>query len=46
MLKKRLISGIVAAALADPCCQTNPVEPTAGMLESIVWEVAGHGRTA
>ena len=43
---RRNMQPIVVAALADPCCQTNPVEPTAGMLESIVWEVAGHGRTA
>lgn len=39
----RNMETIVAAALEDPCCATNPTEPTAGMLEEIVREVIGHG---
>ena len=35
--------GIIAAALADPCCQTNPVPVTAEMLRSVLREVAGRG---
>ncbi len=34
---------IIQAALADPCCKTNPVEPTAGLLEAILEEVTGRG---
>lgn len=34
---------IIQAALADPCCKTNPVEPTAGLLEALLEEVTGHG---
>lgn len=39
---KRNMASLVEAALADPCCKTNPVTPTAGMLEEVLWEVAGH----
>ncbi len=35
--------GIVAAALADPCCGTNPVAPDAAGLRRILEAVAGHG---
>ena len=34
---------IIAAALADPCCKTNPVKPEANMLRQILTQVSGHG---
>ena len=34
---------LVAAALADPCCATNPVAPTAGDIRRILQSVMGHG---
>ena len=34
---------IVAAALADPCCASNPVIPTAGSVARILEEVTVHG---
>ena len=34
---------IVEAALADPCCETNPVKPEANMVRSILSAVSGHG---
>ena len=34
---------IIAAALADPCCDTNPVKPEANMLRQILTQVSGHG---
>ena len=34
---------IIAAALADPCCETNPVKPEAHMLRSILTQTGGHG---
>ena len=34
---------IITAALADPCCLTNPVKPEAHMLRAILAEVSGHG---
>ena len=34
---------IVEAALADPCCGTNPVPVTAGALRQILGEVTGRG---
>ena len=34
---------IVKAALDDPCCQTNPVPVTEGMVRRILSEVTGHG---
>lgn len=40
---RRNRDGIVQAALADPCCKTNPIEPTAGLLEALLEEVTGHG---
>lgn len=40
---RRNLGIIVEAALADPCCRTNPVEPTRGMLEELLTEVAGRG---
>lgn len=39
----RNLGTIVEAALQDPCCKTNPVEPTAGLLEEILREVTGRG---
>lgn len=39
---KRNMPSVIKAALVDPCCKTNPVAPTAGMLEELLWEVAGH----
>ena len=35
--------GIVADALADPCCASNPVTADAGAVERIMEEVTGHG---
>ena len=34
---------IITAALADPCCATNPVKPEAHMLRQILTQTAGHG---
>lgn len=34
---------IIEAALADPCCQTNPVQVSQGMLQGILEEVTGRG---
>lgn len=34
---------IVAAALADPCCATNPVKPEAHHIRQILHQVMGHG---
>ena len=34
---------IVQAALADPCCQTNPMPVTKTMVQDILTEVTGHG---
>jgi len=34
---------IISAALADPCCETNPVCVTEGMLHQILDEVTGRG---
>jgi alcohol dehydrogenase class IV len=34
---------IVEAALADPCCGTNPVKPEAHMIRGILAAVSGHG---
>lgn len=39
----RNLPAIVEAALADPCCKTNPVEPTPGLLEEVIKEVIGRG---
>ena len=36
-------SSVTAAALADPCCNTNPVSVTEGMVRQILTEVTGHG---
>ncbi len=37
--RKRIVEG----ALADPCCETNPAQVNAGMLEHILDEVTGRG---
>jgi alcohol dehydrogenase class IV len=29
--------------LADPCCATNPVQPTAGDIRRLLQSVMGHG---
>lgn len=34
---------LVSASLADPCCETNPVKPTAHMVRQIITEVMGRG---
>ena len=34
---------IITAALADPCCETNPVKPEAHMLRQILDQTCGHG---
>jgi alcohol dehydrogenase class IV len=34
---------IIRAALADPCCDTNPVKPEAHMLRQILSRVSSHG---
>ena len=34
---------IITAALADPCCATNPVKPEAHMLRGILTQVSGRG---
>jgi alcohol dehydrogenase class IV len=34
---------ILIAALADPCCDTNPVKPEAHMLRQILAQVSSHG---
>ncbi len=34
---------IVEAALADPCCETNPVKPEAHMVRAILSQVMGRG---
>lgn len=33
---------IITAALADPCCDTNPVKPEAHMLRQVLTQVMGH----
>ena len=37
------LEALVAAALADPCCQTNPVKPEAHHIRQILHTVMGHG---
>ena len=37
------VNAIVKAALADPCCATNPVPVTEAMVRDILGEVTGHG---
>jgi len=34
---------IITAALADPCCETNPIPVTAELVRQVLWEVAGRG---
>ena len=34
---------LVEAALADPCCKTNPTEPQPQQVKKILLQVAGHG---
>ena len=38
-----LVTSLVAAALADPCCKTNPIPVTAALLRRILQEVSGVG---
>jgi alcohol dehydrogenase class IV len=40
---RRRADGIVAAALADPCCQTNPVKCDAYLVRQVLDEVTGRG---
>ena len=37
----RSVNQIVEAALADPCCKTNPMEPEAFLVRRILEEVTG-----
>ena len=37
------MDAVVAAALNDPCCRTNPLPPTEAMIRSILKQVAGRG---
>lgn len=37
------MDALIAAALADPCCVTNPIEPSKEMVRRIITEVAGRG---
>ena len=37
------MDAVTAAALADPCCATNPVPVTDGMVRQVLQEVMGHG---
>ena len=38
-----LTDGVVRAALADPCCATNPLPVTGETVRSVLREVSGHG---
>ena len=40
---RRQEQAIVESALADPCCETNPIQPEAHMIRSILSQVMGHG---
>ena len=40
---RRNTATIVTNALRDPCCQTNPAEATAQLLEEVLEEVVGRG---
>ncbi len=37
------MDALVAAALADPCCESNPVKPQPAQVRRILQEAAGHG---
>ena len=36
------MEAITAAALADPCCRTNPVKPEAHHVRQVLHQVMGH----
>lgn len=40
---RRVLPGAISAALADPCCKTNPLEVTEGLCRQILEEVLGNG---
>lgn len=40
---REMLDKLVAAALADPCCATNPVPPTRELARQVLLEAAGHG---
>lgn len=42
-LVREKMEALIAAALADPCCTTNPVEPEANHVRQILHGVMGHG---
>ncbi len=42
-LVREKMEALVAAALADPCCATNPVKPEANHVRQILHRVMGHG---
>ena len=39
----RKMDALVSAALADPCCATNPIKPDETMIRRILSEAIGHG---
>ena len=40
---RRCTEAVITAALADPCCKTNPQPVTAPMVKKLLDEVSGHG---
>ena len=40
---RQKLEAVTSAALADPCCATNPVQPTAGDIRRLLQSVMGHG---
>ena len=40
---KEATPSLIAAALADPCCETNPVRPDKAMVQSVLQQVTGVG---
>lgn len=40
---RQQLPDVIHAAMEDPCCQTNPVIPSPGMLQEVLEAVMGHG---
>ena len=40
---RQKMESVVSAALADPCCATNPVKPEAHHVRTVLHQVMGHG---
>ena len=40
---RQKMESVASAALADPCCATNPVSPTAGDIRRLLQGVMGNG---